>query len=303
MCDASPGARVLRASNGEPLSLARAAVAGEQRRGVIEADGEVPLDLRAGVLGDHRGALGRRPCRARPRALIRSASRLGHDVDRFTDDLQTHRWQDRIDALLETADLSGVSARRASWPTASGSEACTTWPRSVAPFAAHIPAPPSCALPGGPGSGSADGSYGNVVVTTLGQSRSMDPSTDSVDTRGFLLVQAALDHRDDRRPESRHRGTERSISVIGVAAVAPRPMMPSSRYLRSASAVVDHQPVEAQGSYTSDATSGASSPQMSGCSTSTSTGTEETQGQRPPPPAAVPWRTLQSAHDVESHGT
>ena len=168
MCDASPGAHVLRASNGEPLSLARAAVAGEQRRGGIEADGEVPLDLRAGVLGDHRGALGRRPCRARPRALIRSASRLGHDIDRFTEDLQTHRWQDRIGALIETADLSGVSARRASSSTASGSEACTTWPRSVAPFAAHIPAPPSCALPGSPGSGSADGSYGNVVVTTLG---------------------------------------------------------------------------------------------------------------------------------------
>jgi predicted DsbA family dithiol-disulfide isomerase len=41
--------------------------------------------------------------------LIRCASQLGLDVERFTDDLQTHRWQDRIDADVETADLSGVT--------------------------------------------------------------------------------------------------------------------------------------------------------------------------------------------------
>jgi predicted DsbA family dithiol-disulfide isomerase len=44
-----------------------------------------------------------------PKALIRYASELGLDVDRFTDDLQNHRWQDRINADIETADLSGVS--------------------------------------------------------------------------------------------------------------------------------------------------------------------------------------------------
>ena len=43
------------------------------------------------------------------KALVRYASELGLDVDRFTDDLQTHRWQDRIDADIEMADLSGVT--------------------------------------------------------------------------------------------------------------------------------------------------------------------------------------------------
>jgi Na+/H+ antiporter NhaA len=41
--------------------------------------------------------------------LIDYARQLGLDVDRFTTDLQTHRWADRVAADVESADLSGVS--------------------------------------------------------------------------------------------------------------------------------------------------------------------------------------------------
>ena len=41
--------------------------------------------------------------------LIGYARQLGLDVDRFTDELRTHAWRDRIAADVESADLSGVA--------------------------------------------------------------------------------------------------------------------------------------------------------------------------------------------------
>jgi protein-disulfide isomerase len=41
--------------------------------------------------------------------LIGYARQLGIDVDRFTDELRTHAWRDRIAADIESADLSGVA--------------------------------------------------------------------------------------------------------------------------------------------------------------------------------------------------
>ena len=41
--------------------------------------------------------------------LIGYARQLGLDVDRFTDELRTRAWRDRIAADVESADLSGVA--------------------------------------------------------------------------------------------------------------------------------------------------------------------------------------------------
>jgi Na+/H+ antiporter NhaA len=54
------------------------------------------------LLLEHQDALG-------PKDLMRYAGQLGLDVDRFTDDLRTHRWSDRVAADVESADMSGVA--------------------------------------------------------------------------------------------------------------------------------------------------------------------------------------------------
>jgi Na+/H+ antiporter NhaA len=54
------------------------------------------------LLLDHQGKLGFDH-------LTDYARQLRLDVDRFTNDLQTHRWSDRVAADVESADLSGVS--------------------------------------------------------------------------------------------------------------------------------------------------------------------------------------------------
>jgi Na+/H+ antiporter NhaA len=54
------------------------------------------------LLFDHQDAL-------RPKDLIRYAGQLGLDVDRFTNDLREHTWNDRVDADVESADVSGVA--------------------------------------------------------------------------------------------------------------------------------------------------------------------------------------------------
>jgi predicted DsbA family dithiol-disulfide isomerase len=41
--------------------------------------------------------------------LVNYAQQLGLDTKRFAEDLQSHRWGDRVDADLESADLSGVA--------------------------------------------------------------------------------------------------------------------------------------------------------------------------------------------------
>ena len=41
--------------------------------------------------------------------LVRYADQLGLDTERFAEDLRTHRWPDRVDADVESADLSGVA--------------------------------------------------------------------------------------------------------------------------------------------------------------------------------------------------
>lgn len=41
--------------------------------------------------------------------LVRYAGELGLDVERFTDDLRTRQWSDRVAADVESADLSGVA--------------------------------------------------------------------------------------------------------------------------------------------------------------------------------------------------
>ena len=52
------------------------------------------------LLIDHQGKLAAKD-------LIDYARQLGLDVDRFTDELRTHAWRDRIAADVESADLSG----------------------------------------------------------------------------------------------------------------------------------------------------------------------------------------------------
>ena len=44
-----------------------------------------------------------------PKDLIRYADELGLDVKSFTDDLRSHRWAERIEADVESADVSGVA--------------------------------------------------------------------------------------------------------------------------------------------------------------------------------------------------
>jgi Na+/H+ antiporter NhaA len=54
------------------------------------------------VLLDHQGELA-------PKDLIRYAGQLGLDVDRVTEELRTHTWNDRVAEDVESADLSGVA--------------------------------------------------------------------------------------------------------------------------------------------------------------------------------------------------
>jgi protein-disulfide isomerase len=54
------------------------------------------------LLFDHQDAL-------EPKYLIGYAEQLGLDVDRFTDELRTHKWRDRVAADVDSADLSGVA--------------------------------------------------------------------------------------------------------------------------------------------------------------------------------------------------
>jgi protein-disulfide isomerase len=54
------------------------------------------------VLLEHQSELGFKD-------LIGYANRLGLDVDQFANDLRTQRWTDRVDADVESADLSGVA--------------------------------------------------------------------------------------------------------------------------------------------------------------------------------------------------
>jgi protein-disulfide isomerase len=44
--------------------------------------------------------------------LVDYARQLGLDVDRFTEEIRTHAWRDRIAADVESADLSGVAGTR-----------------------------------------------------------------------------------------------------------------------------------------------------------------------------------------------
>ena len=46
---------------------------------------------------------------ARAEDLVRYASELALDVDRFTRELRAHTWRDRVAADVESADLSGVA--------------------------------------------------------------------------------------------------------------------------------------------------------------------------------------------------
>jgi Na+/H+ antiporter NhaA len=54
------------------------------------------------MLLDHQGAL-------QPVDLTRYAEELGLDVERFTNDLRSHTFRDRVEADVESADISGVT--------------------------------------------------------------------------------------------------------------------------------------------------------------------------------------------------
>jgi protein-disulfide isomerase len=54
------------------------------------------------LLIDHRDKLAAKD-------LVDYARQLGLDVDRFTEEIRTHAWRDRIAADVESADLSGVA--------------------------------------------------------------------------------------------------------------------------------------------------------------------------------------------------
>jgi protein-disulfide isomerase len=54
------------------------------------------------LLLEHQDAL-------HPKDLVRYADELGLDVERFKDDLRTHKWAWRVARDVESAELSGVS--------------------------------------------------------------------------------------------------------------------------------------------------------------------------------------------------
>jgi protein-disulfide isomerase len=54
------------------------------------------------LLIEHQGELD-------PKNLIRDATQLGLDVKSFTEDLKNHRWNERVAADVESADVSGVA--------------------------------------------------------------------------------------------------------------------------------------------------------------------------------------------------